>query len=107
MHLQADPDLAMTLFAAAFEAEKALRHDDPEAARRDRRIGVEQFRQALRDIVSNRPVSAAAPVRDVLAFTVAALSVLQKDMAEVPAVSTRQLQRWLSTSLSTTARATG
>jgi hypothetical protein len=96
MHLQADPYIAMTLFAAAFRAEKALRHDDPEAQRRDLRIALEQFRQALRDIVSNRPVSADAPVRDVLAFTVAALSVPQKDIAELLAVSTRQLQRWLS-----------
>ena len=37
MHLQADPYLAITLFAAAFRAEKALRHDDPEAQRRDLR----------------------------------------------------------------------
>ena len=46
MHLQADPYLAMTLFAAAFRAEKALRHDDPEAARRDLRIALEQFRHS-------------------------------------------------------------
>jgi hypothetical protein len=96
MQLQADPYLATALFAAAFRAEKALRHDDPEAQRRDLRIALEQFRHALRDIVSNRPVSADAPVRDVLGYTVAALSVPQKDLAELLGVSTRQLQRWLS-----------
>jgi hypothetical protein len=96
LRLQADPYLATVLFAAAFRAEKALRHDDPEAQRRDLRIALEQFRHALRDIVSNRPVSADAPVRDVLAYTVATLSVPQKDIAEVLGVSTRQLQRWLS-----------
>ena len=96
MQLRADPYLATALFAAAFRAEKALRHDDPEAQRRDLRVALEQFRQALRGIVSNRPVSADAPVRDVLAHTVAALSVPQKDIAELLGVSTRQLQRWLA-----------
>jgi hypothetical protein len=96
LRLRTDPYLATILFAAAFRAEKALRHVDPEAQRRDLRIALEQFRHALRDIVSNRPVSVDAPVRDVLAHTVAALSVPQKDIAEVLGVSTRQLQRWLS-----------
>jgi hypothetical protein len=96
MRLQADPYLSTALFAAAFRAEKALRHDNAASQRRDLRIALEQFRQALRDIVSNRPVSADAPVRDVLAYTVSVVSVPQKDIAELLGVSTRQLQRWLS-----------
>jgi hypothetical protein len=96
MRLRADPYLATALFAAAFRAEKALRHDNAEAQRRDVRIALEQFRHALRDIISNRPVSADAPVRDVLTYTATALSVPQKDIADLLGVSTRQFQRWLS-----------
>ncbi|MGH9056637.1 MAG: hypothetical protein ACRDYY_12370 [Acidimicrobiales bacterium] len=96
MRLQADPYLATALFAAAFRAEKALRHDNVEAQRRDLRLALEQFRHALRDIVSDQPVGADAPVREVLAFTVSVVSVPQKDIAELLGVSTRQLQRWLS-----------
>src|ERR1035437_4271429 len=58
LRLEADPYLTTMLFAAAFRAEKALRHDNAEAQRRDLRIALEQFRQALRDIVSNRPFAA-------------------------------------------------
>jgi hypothetical protein len=96
MQLKADPYLATALFAAAFRAEKALRHDDPQAQWREVRIALEQFRQALLAVVSNRPVSPDVPVRDVLAYTVEVLNASQKDIAELLGVSTRQLQRWLA-----------
>src|ERR1700733_1045203 len=51
LRLDADPYLTTTLWAAAFRAEKALRHDDPQQQRRDVRVALEQFRHALRDIV--------------------------------------------------------
>lgn len=96
MRLDADPYLVTSLFAGAYRAEKALRHDNSETQRRDLRIALEQFRQALRDIVSNRPFAADVPVREVLAGIVAKVSVPQKEIADLLAVSTRQLQRWLS-----------
>ena len=45
----ADPYLTATLWPAALRAQKALRHDNAEQQRRDVRVALEQFRQALRD----------------------------------------------------------
>ena len=47
---EADPYLAATLWEAAYRAEKALRHENAAEQRRDVRVALEQFRQALRDI---------------------------------------------------------
>lgn len=94
--LKADPYLTTNLWAAAFRAEKALRHDNAEQRRRDVRIALEQFRHALRDIVENRPYSDDAPVGVVLANTAEVLTAPQKILAELFGVSVRQLQRWLA-----------
>ena len=96
LRLEADPYLTTTLWAAAFRAEKALRHDDPENQRRDVRIALEQFRHALRDIAENQPYNDDAPVREVLARTVETLATPQKTLADLLGVSVRQLQRWLA-----------
>jgi uncharacterized protein (DUF2384 family) len=93
--LEADPYLTSALWAAAFRAEKALRHDGDAEKRRDVRIALEQFRQALRGIVENQPYSDDSAVRDILARTVEILAVPQKSVAELLGVSVRQLQRWL------------
>lgn len=94
LRLEANPYLTTTLWAAAFLAEKALRHDNSDERRRDVRVALEQFRQALRDIIENQPFDDGAPVRDVLNRTVATLSAPQKTLAELLGVSVRQLQRW-------------
>jgi hypothetical protein len=65
--LDADPYLTTALWSAAYRAQKALRHDNAGGWRRDERIALEQFRQALRDIVENQPYNDGAAVRDVLA----------------------------------------
>jgi hypothetical protein len=96
LQLGADPNLTTTLWAAAFRAEKALRHDNDEQQRRDVRVALEQFRHALRDIVERRPYDDGAPVRDVLIKTADAVGVPQKTLAELFGVSVRQLQRWLA-----------
>lgn len=94
--LEADPYLTTALWAAAYSAEKALRHDNAEQQRRDVRIALEQFRHALRDIVEMQPYSEDAPVREVLAKTVEILAAPQKTLADLLGVSVRQLQRWLA-----------
>lgn len=96
LQLEADPYLTTTLWAAAFRAEKALRHDNAESRRRDVRVALEQLRHALRDIAADRPWGDDAPVREVLARTVQVLAAPQRDLAELLGVSVRQLQRWLA-----------
>jgi len=96
LDLDVDPYLIATLWAAAFRADKALRHDSGGDQRRDVRIALEQFRHALRDIVEDRPYDDGAPVRDVLARTADTLAAPQKTLAELLGVSVRQLQRWLA-----------
>jgi hypothetical protein len=90
-----DPYLAAALWPAALRAQKALRHENIEEQRRDVRIALEQFRQALRDIVDNQPYNEDVPIRDVLARTVETVAAPQKTVAELLGVSVRQLQRWL------------
>jgi uncharacterized protein (DUF2384 family) len=94
--LQADPYLMTTLWAAAFRAEKALRHDDAAQQRRDVRVALEQFRHALRDITEDQPYADDVPARDVLARMAEVLTTPQKTLAELLGVSVRQLQRWLA-----------
>src|SRR5271168_1024207 len=96
LRLEADPYLTTMLWAAAFRAEKALRHDNDEQQRRDVRIALEQFRHALRDIIENRPYSDDASARDVLSKTAEILAAPQKTLADLLGVSVRQLQRWLA-----------
>ncbi|QZA18704.1 hypothetical protein K3U93_05860 [Mycobacterium malmoense] len=96
LRLEADPYLTTTLWAAAYSAEKALRHDNKERQRRDVRIALEQFRHALRDIVENRPYADDVPIRDVLTRTAEVLAAPQKTLADLLGVSVRQLQRWLA-----------
>jgi len=96
LDLEVDPYLSATLWAAAFLAEKALRHDSSDEQRRDVRIALEQFRHALRDIVEDQPYDDGVPVRDVLVRTADTLATSQKTLAELLGVSVRQLQRWLA-----------
>jgi hypothetical protein len=96
LRCDADPYLLTALWAAAFRAEKALRHDNAADRRRDVRVALEQFRHALRDITEAQPYSDHAPVRDVLARTAETLAAGQKTLADLLGVSVRQVQRWLA-----------
>jgi hypothetical protein len=96
LRLGGDPYLTTSLWAAAYSAEKALRHDNNEDRRRDVRVALEQVRHALRDIIENRPYNDDAPVREVLAKTAEILAVPQKTFADLLGVSVRKLQRWLA-----------
>jgi uncharacterized protein (DUF2384 family) len=96
LRLEADPHLTATLWAAALRADKALRHDNDDDRRRDVRIALEQFRQALRDIVENQPYNDDAPIHDVLVRTADILAAPQQTLADLIGVSVRKLQRWLA-----------
>ncbi|HKI43010.1 MAG: hypothetical protein ACLQIK_20375 [Mycobacterium sp.] len=96
LRLEADPYLTTRMWAAAYSAEKALRHDNREEKRREVRIALEQFRHALRDITAHQPYNDDAPVREVLARTAETLAAPQQTLADLLGVSVRQLQRWLA-----------
>ena len=96
LRLDANPYLTTALWAAAYRAEKALRHDNDADRRRDVRIALEQFRHALRDLTEDQPYNDGAPVREVLARTSEILAAPQKTLADLLKVSVRQLQRWLA-----------
>jgi hypothetical protein len=96
LRFDADPYLMTALWAAAFRAEKALRHDNAADRRRDVRVALEQLRHALRDITEAQPYNDHAPVRDVLAHTADTLAAGQKTLADLLGVSVRQVQRWLA-----------
>lgn len=96
LRLDADPYLTTMLWAAAYSAEKALRHDNAGDRRRDVRIALEQFRHALRDITENRPYQDTVPAREILARTAETLAAPQQTLAGLLGVSVRQLQRWLA-----------
>lgn len=94
----ADPYLAEGLLGGAVVCLKALRHDDERLARRDLRFGLEQVRQALRDMLDERPVRADRDSKELLRWLATTTSVPQAELAEVLGVGTRTLQRWLSDS---------
>lgn len=96
LRLEADPYLTTRMWAAAYSAEKALRHDNRGEKRREVRIALEQFRHALRDITAHQPYNDDAPVREVLARTAETLAAPQQTLADLLGVSVRQLQRWLA-----------
>lgn len=96
LNLEADPYLAAALFAGALRSVKALRHDDETEQRRDLRLGLEQVRHALRDVVDGHWASEGTPLPEVLETLVETLRVPQPEIAHLLGISTRQLQRWLA-----------
>lgn len=94
--LAGDPYLAENAFAGAARAAAALLDPDERAARRLARLGLEQLRQALRDIVEARPVDEDVPVAQLAAWLESTLGVPQQQVAELVGTSTRTWQRWLT-----------
>lgn len=92
----ADPYLAEGLLGGAVVCLKALRHDDERLARRDLRLGLEQVRQALRDMLDEHPVRTDRDSKELVRWLAATTSVPQAELAEVLGVGARTVQRWLS-----------
>jgi putative toxin-antitoxin system antitoxin component (TIGR02293 family) len=91
-----DPYLAEGLLGGAVVCLKALRHDDERLARRDLRLGLEQVRQALRDMVDEHAVRADRDSTELVRWLAETASVPQAELADVLGVGARTLQRWLS-----------
>jgi len=93
-----DPYLAEGLLGGAVVCLKALRQKDATRARRDLRLGLEQVRQALRDVVDEHPVRADEHPKDLVRWLVDVVSLPQGEIARAFGVAPRTLQRWLSES---------
>jgi uncharacterized protein (DUF2384 family) len=91
-----DPYLVADLLGGGLLCLKALRHESPDLERHDLRLGLEQVRQALRNIVDETLVSDDRGPKELLFWLVETISVPQGDIARVVGVSRRTLQRWLS-----------
>ncbi|GIU84518.1 MAG: hypothetical protein KatS3mg008_1293 [Acidimicrobiales bacterium] len=92
----ADPYLVEGLLGGAVVCLKALREGDSPAGRKDLRIGLEQVRQALRDLLDEHTVRADRPAKELAQWLVEVTSVPQSDLAEVLRVPPRKFQRWVS-----------
>ena len=91
-----DPYLAEGLLGGAVVCLKALRDDDVARSRRELRLGLEQVRQALRDVLAEHPVSADQSAKAVARWLADTVSVPQAEVARILDVSPRTFQRWLS-----------
>lgn len=92
-----DPSHAEVLLGGAVLCLSALTVEDLTARRRRLRVGLEQMRQALRDIVESAPVRDDRPAAEVARLLLDALDVPQSEVAALLGVSHRTLQRWVST----------
>lgn len=92
-----DPYLGQAVLAATLACEKGLRSANDDAVRQRVRLGLERLRQALRDIVDESPTADTRPVKEVARWLVQQVSVPQSQLADLLLISSRTLQRWVST----------
>jgi uncharacterized protein (DUF2384 family) len=93
-----DPYLVEGMLGGALICMKALTDDDPRLGRRNMRLGLEQVRQGLSDMVDERATADDRPIKQLLQWLVGTLSTPQTQVAELLEVHPRSLQRWLSQS---------
>ncbi len=93
-----DPYLWMALQTGALTAAEGLLRDDSAQGRHEVRVGLEQSRQALRDLFEEGPVSEDRPAKEVVQWLAQVLYVPQPTLAELLGTEVRTLQRWLSLS---------
>jgi hypothetical protein len=91
-----DPYLAESLLGGAIVCLTALTSENAAKARREMRLGLEQVRQALRDIIDEAPFSERRPARDVVRWLAENVGLSHADLAMLVGVSPRSLQRWLA-----------
>lgn len=66
--------------------------------RRLLRLGIEQMRQAIRDVLEGQAIRDEVPLKDRVRWLANILHVPQADLAELLGTNQRQIQRWLSAS---------
>jgi uncharacterized protein (DUF2384 family) len=93
--LGVDPYLAQAILGGVVESLKALYGEDKRVQRRQLRIGIEQLRQALRDVISEEPASPSQSAGSLARWLVDSLHVSVGDVAGVVGVSERTFHRWM------------
>ena len=94
--LPGDPYLHEQAYAGASRAGVALLSDDPAVQRRDARLGLEQLRQALRDLLDASQVTDGVPVVELTAWLERVLGASSPQLAQLVGTSPTTWQRWAS-----------
>jgi len=93
-----DPYHAVIVLHSALSAQRALEDPDSPHARDQLRVALESIRQSLAAIAEREPVSDERTPTEILRWLAAHSEVSQERLAGLLGVSSRQLQRWLSSS---------
>lgn len=94
--LPGDPYLSEQAYAGTSRAVAALLDDDASRQRRQARLGLEQVRQAIRDIVEAREVDDDVPVVELTAWLESVLGGSTAKIAHLVGTSPTTWQRWAS-----------
>ena len=99
-----DPYLVLAFERGLIEALGGLHEEDAEARRASVRIGLEQMRQALRDMLEELPVSETRSPKEIASWLVETLDVPMAQLSELIGVNPRTFQRWVSAAESASPR---
>jgi uncharacterized protein (DUF2384 family) len=91
-----DPYVWIQVQAAALRAQHAAHLSDEREQRRAVRIALEEVRFLFARLAERRPVAEDQPVKEVLQWLDAKLSVSQRRKADLLGVGDRTYQRWIS-----------
>jgi DNA-binding transcriptional regulator YiaG len=94
--LRVDPYFLVSAQRATMAALRVLDSDDPDWARTQMRIRLEQLRQVFRDLDEGEAIYDKRPAKEVAAWLDRELDVSQARLAALLGVSTRTFQRWVS-----------
>jgi uncharacterized protein (DUF2384 family) len=94
--LRIDPYLLVALQKSLLASLRALESPEPQEARRELRIRLEQLRQVYRDLADARPIYEDRAPKELVRWLVEVLDVPQARIAEALGVSQRTFQRWAS-----------
>lgn len=93
---EGDPYLVEALLVGVVGCAKAMWLGDEVKQRAELRLPLERARQALRDLVSEKPVSEGRPPKELARWLLEVSRVSQQDIADLLHVAPRTLQRWIS-----------
>jgi hypothetical protein len=91
-----DPYFVVALQQGAISCLVGIETEDPTTKRRLVRLGLEQMRQAVRDLAEGLPVREDRPAKDIAQWLDETLDVPQATLAELVGANPRTFQRWVS-----------